>query len=47
MKKISLRKIKKYVIYAKKAFSTDDDNKVGDYCHYTGNIEELLIVFVI
>ena len=35
----------------KKEFSTNDDNKkyhkVRDNCHYTGNIEELLIIFVI
>ena len=40
MKKISLIKTKKYVINAKKAISTDDDNKkyhnVRDHCHYTG-----------
>ena len=40
MKKISLIKSKKYVIYAKKGFSTDDDNKryhkVRDHYHYTG-----------
>ena len=42
MKKISLIKCKKQVIYVKKKiFSTDDDNKrshkVRDHCHYTEN----------
>ena len=41
MKKISLIKSRKFVTYAKKEFSTDDDNnkkyhKVRDHCHYTG-----------
>ena len=50
MKKLSVINSKKYVIYAKK-ISTDDDNKkyhkVRDHCHYAGNIEELLKVFLI
>ena len=41
MKKISLIKSKKSVTYAKKEFSTDDDDnkkhhKVEGHCHYTG-----------
>ena len=40
MKKMSLIKSKKYVIYTKKGFITDDDNKkyhkVRDHCHSTG-----------
>ena len=40
MKKIILIKSRKFVTYAKKEFSTDDDNKkyhrVRDHCHYTG-----------
>ena len=39
----------------KKEFSTDENDKnafkpyqkVGDHCHYTGNVKELLIVFAI
>ena len=35
---------KKVVIYAKKGFSTDDDNrkyhKIKDHCHYTGKYRE-------
>ena len=39
----------------KKESSTDENDKnefklyrkVGDHCHYTGNLEELLIVFAI
>ena len=40
MKKINLIKSKKYVIYAKKGFSTNDNqkyHKVRDHCHYIGN----------
>ena len=42
-------KNKKYVKYAKKGFSTDDDNKDDDHKVRDAqkNIEELLIVFVI
>ena len=41
MKKISFIKSKKSVTYAKKGFSTDDDDnknhhKVKGHCHYTG-----------
>ena len=44
IKKISLMKSKKFITYAKKEFSTDDDNEVAlkkkypnvrDHCHYT------------
>ena len=40
MKRINHISIKKFVIYPKKGFSTDDDNKkyckVRDHCHHTG-----------
>ena len=47
IKKISLMNSKKFVTYAKKEFSTDDDNEVAlnkkyhnvrDHCHYTGKL---------
>ena len=34
----------------KEGFSTENNkkyHKVRDHCHYTGNIEELLMIFVI
>ena len=44
MKKISLMKSKKFVIYVKKEFNTDKNDKnafklyhkIRDHCHYTG-----------
>ena len=39
------------IYICKKGISTDDDNKkyhkVRNHCHYTKNIEEMLLVFVI
>ena len=40
MKKINLIKSKKFVLYEKNKFSTDDENKkykkIRDHCHYAG-----------
>ena len=54
MKKISLIEGKKFVTHAKKSCYDENEksgfklyHKVRDYCHYTENIEKLLIVFVI
>ena len=47
MKKVSLIKSKKYVIHAKKHLVLMIITKSRDHCHYTGNMGELLLVFVI
>ena len=39
--------LKQKIFYiCRKEFSTNNDNKVKDHCHYTGNIEALLLMLV-
>ena len=52
MKKINHITNKRIVIYVKKEFKTDDNDKkkyykVRDYSHYKANVEALLIISII